>query len=169
MSFVIRKEAAADHAAIGELTTAAFLTAAHASGTEAAIVRDLRAAGVLALSLVAVDATSGEIVGHAGFSPIETQMPGRWFGLGPLSVKPGLQRGGIGSALVRAGAQQLADMQAAGIVLVGDPAYYGRFGFAARPGLTCEGVPDLYVQALTFRETPAWRPVAFHPAFFTAK
>lgn len=169
MSFVIRNEEAADHAAIGELTAAAFLTAAHASGTEAAIVRDLRAAGALVLSLVAVDPATGEIVGHAAFSPIETEMPGRWFGLGPLSVTPGSQRTGIGSALVRAGLTQLANMRAAGVVLVGDPAYYGRFGFAARPGLACEGVPDFYVQAFAFREPSEWCPIAFHPAFFTAK
>ncbi len=169
MSFVIRTEAVADRAAISELTTAAFLTTAHASGTEAAIVRDLRAAGVLILSLVAVDEASGEIVGHAGFSPVETEMPGRWFGLGPLSVKPSEQRRGIGSALLRSGLSQLPNIGAAGVVLVGDPAYYGRFGFAARPGLTCDGVPDLYVQALAFGEPPVWRPIAFHPAFFTAK
>ena len=168
MSFVIRNEAAADQAAIGALTTAAFLTAAHASGTEAAIVRDLRSAGMLVLSLVAID-PAGEIVGHAGFSPIETDMPGRWFGLGPLSVAPALQRTGVGSALVRAGLAQLSDQGAAGVVLVGDPAYYGRFGFAPRPGLSCEGVPDAYVQALAFEEPPVWKSIAFHPAFFTAK
>ncbi|WP_026789510.1 GNAT family N-acetyltransferase [Pleomorphomonas oryzae] len=169
MSFVIRNEEVADHAAIGELTAAAFLTAAHASGTEAAIVRDLRVAGALVLSLVAVDPATDEIVGHAGFSPIETEMPGHWFGLGPLSVNSGLQRTGVGSALVRAGLTQLTNMGAAGVVLVGDPAYYGRFGFAARPGLACEGVPDLYVQAFAFRKPPEWCPIAFHPAFFTAK
>ena len=168
MSFVIRSEVAADQAAIGELTTAAFLTAAHADGTEAAIVRELRAAGALILSLVAVDPT-GEIVGHAGFSPIETEMPGRWFGLGPLSVAPTRQRSGVGSALVRAGLAQLAELKAAGVVLVGDPAYYGRFGFAARPGLSCDGVPDIYVQALAYGEAPAWKAITFHPAFFTAK
>ncbi|PKR88829.1 GNAT family N-acetyltransferase [Pleomorphomonas diazotrophica] len=169
MSFLIRIEAAADRAAIGELTAAAFLTAAHASGTEAAIVRDLRAAGALGLSLVAVDPASEEIVGHVGFSPVETDMPGRWFGLGPLSVAPARQRSGIGSALVRAGLERLAETEAAGVVLVGDPAYYGRLGFAARTGLACEGVPDPYVQAMAFREPPVWRPIAFHPAFFTAK
>lgn len=169
MSFVIRAEAVADHAAIGELTTNAFLTAAHASGTEAAIVRDLRAAGALVLSLVAIGAPSDKIVGHVGFSPVETEMSGHWFGLGPLSVNPICQRSGVGSALVQAGLAKLADMGAAGVVLVGDPGYYGRFGFAARPGLTCEGVPDPYVQALAFGAPSAWRPIAFHPAFFTAK
>lgn len=169
MSLVIRTESAADHAAIGDLTTSAFLTAAHASGTEAAIVRELRTAGALALSLVAVDPVSEEIVGHAGFSPVETEMPGRWFGLGPLSITPTRQRTGVGSALVRSGLAQLADMGAAGVVLVGDPAYYGRFGFAARPGLACEGVPDPYVQGLAFEEPQVWRSIAFHPAFFTAK
>lgn len=168
MSFLIRIEAAADHAAIGELTTAAFLTTAHASGTEAAIIRDLRAVDALVLSLVAVD-SSGAIVGHAGFSPVETDMRGRWFGLGPLSVMPARQRTGIGSALVRAGLAQLASQGAAGVVLVGDPAYYGRLGFAARPGLSCDGVPDPYVQGLAFEEPPAWKPITFHPAFFTAK
>jgi len=168
MSFVIRHEEAADHAAIGELTTVAFLTAAHASGTEAAIVRDLRAAGALMLSLVAVDPT-GKIVGHAGFSPVDTEMPGCWFGLGPLSVAPGQQRTGVGSALVRAGLAQFSEMGATGVVLVGEPAYYGRFGFAARPGLVCDGVPDLYVQAVAFKAPPAWERIAFHPAFFTAK
>ena len=168
MSFVIRSETAADQAAIGELTAAAFLNVAHANGTEAAIVRELRAAGALVLSLVAVD-SAGEIVGHAGFSPIETDMPGRWFGLGPLSVVPERQRTGVGSALVRTGLAQLAELKAAGVVLVGEPAYYGRFGFAAQPGLSCEGVPDVYVQALAFGETPVWKAIAFHPAFFTAK
>jgi putative acetyltransferase len=169
MNLTIRSETAADQAVIGDLTTTAFLTAAHASGTEAAIVRDLRAAGALVLSLVAADA-AGEIVGHAGFSPVETNMPGRWFGLGPLSVKPSEQRTGVGSALVRAGLAELANMGAAGVVLVGEPAYYGRFGFAARPGLACEGVPDPYVQALALgTPPPTWANIAFHPAFFTAR
>ena len=49
--------------------------------------------------------------------------------LGPLAVAPARHRQGIGSALVRAG---LVRMQDAGVDLVcvlGDPAYYGRFGF----------------------------------------
>ena len=96
-------------------------------------------------------------------------MPGRWFGLGPLSVVPERQRTGVGSALVRTGLAQLAELKAAGVVLVGEPAYYGRFGFVAQPGLSCEGVPDVYVQALAFGETPVWKAIAFHPAFFTAK
>lgn len=108
-------------------------------------------------------------MGHAGFSPIETEMPGRWHGLGPLSVTLNRQRSGIGSALVRSGLAQLLEIAAAGVVLVGDPAYYGRLGFSARTGLTSEGVPDIYVQALAFDEPPAWRPIAFHPAFFTAR
>ncbi|WP_370674885.1 hypothetical protein [Pleomorphomonas sp. PLEO] len=76
---------------------------------------------------------------------------------------------GIGSELVRAGLAQLAGIGAAGAMLVGDPAYYGRFGFVARPGLVCDGVPDVYGQAVTFITPPAWERIAFHPAFFTAK
>jgi putative acetyltransferase len=51
-------------------------------------------------------------------------------GLGPLGVEPGWQRRGVGSALMHA---ILGGAEACGetlVGLVGDPAYYGRFGFA---------------------------------------
>ena len=62
----------------------------------------------------------------------------------------------------------LTQHQPVGIGLVGDPDYYCRFGFAARPGLVCDGVPDIYVQALAFIDVPAWSKITFHPAFFGA-
>ncbi|HEY0953302.1 MAG TPA: GNAT family N-acetyltransferase, partial [Roseateles sp.] len=43
---------------------------------------------------------------------------------------------------------------AAGCVLLGDPAYYARFGFAARPGLVLPGVPASHFQALQLDATP---------------
>lgn len=166
MTVCIRIEAAADRAAIAAVTTAAFLNEPHSNGTEAGIIDRLRAAGALTLSLVAID-DGGELIGHIGFSLVTTDMPGRWLGIGPLSVRPDWQRKGIGSALVRAGLDHLRP-EADGIVLVGDPDYYGRFGFAARPGLTCDGVPDIYVQALALTDVTVWGSIAFHPAFFSA-
>jgi len=164
LSLIIRTETAADHAAIAAVTTAAFTGRPYSDGTEAAIIDRLRAAGALTLSLVAID-DRDELVGHIGFSPLLTDMPGTWLGIGPLAVKPELQRTGVGSALVRSGLDRLKG-KADGFGLVGDPNYYGRFGFAARPGLTCDGVPDLYVQALAFTEVNGWGSIAFHPAFF---
>ena len=64
----IRNEKSDDASAIRRITTAAFADAEHSSGTEAAIVDALRAAGALTISLVAVE--NGEIVGHVAFSPV---------------------------------------------------------------------------------------------------
>ncbi len=166
MTFSIRNEVAADRAAIAAVTTAAFCDKPYSSGTEAAIVDGLREAGALVLSLVAID-DDGDLIGHIGFSLVTTNMPGGWLGIGPLSVRPDRQKQGVGSALVRAGLDRLR-AEADGFVLVGDPDYYGRFGFAARPGLSCDGVPDMYVQALAATEVSGWGKIAFHPAFFSA-
>uniref|UniRef100_A0A9E7ZTV1 N-acetyltransferase n=1 Tax=Bosea sp. NBC_00436 TaxID=2969620 RepID=A0A9E7ZTV1_9HYPH len=164
----IRPEQPADSDAIRALTTEAFATAPHSSGTEAAIVDGLRAAGALTLSLVAVEdgEQSSEILGHVAFSPVTIDGAERgWFGLGPVSVRPGRQRGGIGSELIREGLRRLREMGAAGCVLLGAPAYYGRFGFANDPALVLEGVPPEYFMRLGFGgEMPAGT-VRYHAAF----
>lgn len=96
---IIRAETPADVSTIRALTEAAFKSVEHSSQTEGAIVDALRAAGALPLSLVADQ--DGKIVGHIAFSPVLMGgMDLGWFGLGPVSVWPHLQRGGIGSALI---------------------------------------------------------------------
>lgn len=160
----IRGETAADAAAIRRITEAAFATAAHSSGTEAAIVEGLRAAGALTVSLVAEDAAGP--VGHVAFSPVTVDgHAAGWFGLGPLSVLPDAQRAGVGSALVRAGLARLPALGGRGCVVVGDPAFYRRFGFAADPGLRLEGVPAEYFQRLVLAGPAPRGTVAYHPAF----
>ncbi len=157
----IRPERPGDAAAIRAVTAAAFAGAPHASGTEAAIVDALRDAGALSLSLVAIEA--GKVAGHVAFSPVT--IAGReagWLGLGPASVRPDLQRRGIGSALIRAGLDQSA---AAGCVVLGDPGYYARFGFVPDPGLTYAGAPPAYFVALPLAGPVPRGAVAYHPAF----
>lgn len=164
----IRLEQPGDADAIRALTTEAFATAPHSSGTEAAIVDGLRAAGALTLSLVAVedDEKSGKILGHVAFSPVTIDGAERgWFGLGPVSVKPGRQRGGIGSGLIREGLRRLREMGAAGCVLLGDPGYYGRFGFANDPALVLKGVPPEYFMRLGFGAEQPAGTVRYHAAF----
>jgi putative acetyltransferase len=51
--------------------------------------------------------------------------------LGPLCVAPEHQRQGIGSALIRAGHEKLRSLDVAQVLVLGDPAYYGRLGFVA--------------------------------------
>lgn len=164
-AFVIRDEQERDAAAIRAVTLAAFATMPYSQQTEAAIVDALRAAGALAVSLVAVD--GDVVVGHVAFSPVTIDgvaAPG-WYGVGPLSVRPEQQRSGIGSALMREGIARLQALGGKGYVVVGDPAYYERFGFRVIPGLTVADIPPEYVRFLALG--PDWPAgvVAFHPGF----
>jgi predicted N-acetyltransferase YhbS len=160
----IRSERAADAVAISELTTSAFRNTGHGSGTEALIVERLRAAKVLTVSLVAIE--DDEIVGHVACSPVRI-IPDQpdWHGLGPVSVRPDRQRLGTGQALVRAALQDLRSRGAAGCVLLGDPAYYGRFGFVSAGALTYRGARSRYFQSILLGGPPAMGDVSFHPSF----
>jgi putative acetyltransferase len=161
---VIRFEASSDVAAIHAVTAAAFLHAPHTSHTEQFIVDALRAAGALALSLVA-DA-HGDVVGHVAVSPVSiSDGADGWYGLGPISVRPEFQRQGIGSALMRAAIQQLREQRAAGCVLLGEPAFYATFGFTPRAGLVLPGVPPEYFLALPFGAAVPQGVVTYHAAF----
>ncbi|GKQ56000.1 hypothetical protein BRSPCE3_68550 [Bradyrhizobium sp. Ce-3] len=90
---------------------------------------------------------------------------GRWYGLGPISVTPDLQRQGIGGALIREGLARLAALNADGCVLLGDPAYYSRFGFIRDHSLTYGGTPSPYFQRLVLRGEPPKGDASYHPAF----
>ena len=78
----------------------------------------------------------GEVVGHVAFSPVFDAEDQACLGyiLAPLAVRADCQKKGVGSALVKHGIDQL-NQAGTGVVLVyGDPAYYGRFGFDAEHG-----------------------------------
>ena len=160
----IRDERPGDEDAIHEVTTAAFLEAPHTAHTEQFIVRELRHAGALTVSLVAEIA--GRIVGHVAVSPVTIDgTECGWFGLGPVSVLPARQGAGLGSRLVREALTRLRTAGALGCVLVGEPAYYGRFGFLTEPALIVPSVPPEYVQALSFVDRLPRGTVTFHAAF----
>jgi putative acetyltransferase len=147
MTLIIRPETPADCAAIARLTVAAFRHAPHSSHAEHFIVDALRRAGQLSVSLVAED--GGEIVGHVAVSPVSISAGATgWYGLGPVSVLPARQGRGIGSRLVESALAALRRRGVGGCVVLGDPAYYRRFGFAARPGLVLPGVGREYFQAI---------------------
>ena len=159
----IRPECAADGSAIQTVTTSAFARAPHSSGTEPRIIHALRAGGALSISLVAVEGE--EVVGHIAFSPVVIGEQAGWQGLGPISVRPDRQSEGIGSALVREGLRRLKETGAGGCVLVGDPAFYRRFGFRSVPDLTYGAVPREYVLALAFSGRVPVGEVKYHAAF----
>ena len=162
---IIRPERDEDIEGIRRLTETAFRTAPHADGTEHLIIDRLRAAGALTLSLVA-DA-DGVLVGHVAFSPVAVSDGSTdWYGLGPISVDPARQGEGIGGKLVRAGLEHLKSLGAAGCVLLGEPAYYSRFGFAADPRLTLDGVPPDYFMRVAFSPVYGEGTVSYHPGFY---
>ena len=160
----IRQERAGDVNDIGLLTAKAFAPMPFADGTEASIIEALRAAGALAVSLVA---TAGdELIGHVAFSPVTINgRPGAWYQLGPISVAPQAQRFGVGSALIASGLDRLRELQAGGCVLLGSPDYYGRFGFLSDPALTYRGRPSRVFQGLVLNGVPMKGDVGLHPAF----
>ncbi len=163
----IRQERPQDAAPIHAITEAAFKGMPHSHQTEARIVEALRTAGALTLSLVAVQ--DGEIVGHAAFSPVRIDgVDGGWLGLGPVSVRPDQQRKGVGQALIREGLSQLGSLRATGCVVLGDPAYYGRFGFESDPRLVYADVPPAYFQRLVLTGAAPTGEVTFHPGFDVA-
>ncbi|GAB2601317.1 N-acetyltransferase [Ramlibacter solisilvae] len=160
----IRNETPSDAAAIEAVTIAAFLTAPHTSHTEQFIVGALRDAGALTMSLVAE--LDGVVVGHVAVSSVSvTDGSSGWFGVGPLSVLPKHQGRGIGSLLMHEALQLLRERGAAGCVVLGDPAYYKRFGFRTEPTLLLPSVPPEYFQAVAFQSAPPCGTVAYHEAF----
>jgi putative acetyltransferase len=128
---LIRREGQNDAGVIRAITGAAFARPGEPGRrpAEAMLVDELRQheAWIPALSLVATE-PDGEVTGHVlctrghvGDVPV--------LALGPLSVRPDRQRAGVGSALMHA---VLGAGDALGeplVVLLGDPRYYGRFGF----------------------------------------
>lgn len=121
--FVLREGRPEDLPALERLYPAAFPTE-----DLLPLVRDLSGAGDGVLSLVAVD--GGDLVGHVAFTRCGVGgRSERVDMLAPLAVAPARRREGIGGALVREGLRRLTAAGGAAVLVLGDPAYYRRFGF----------------------------------------
>ena len=163
----IRMEQNQDILAIHSLIQAAFQDAPHTSHTEHLIVEALRQAHVLTISLVAE--VEGRIVGHAAASPVSISSGATdWYGLGPVSVLPVMQRQGVGSRLIEAVLVQLRKQSAAGCVVLGEPEYYQRFGFKIEPSLVLADAPSEYFMTLSFNKDVPSGNVVYHAAFNAA-
>jgi putative acetyltransferase len=165
-ALLVRPETAADAAIVHGLVADAF-----GQEAEALLVDRLRRAGTLALSLLAFE--QGRAVGHVAFSPLtigHADGGGPWLGLAPLAVARAHRRRGIGARLVEEGLAACRGAGASLVCVLGDPAYYRRFGFrpAGEMGLACEyPVPAEYFMALRLAAgpPPPGGIVRYHPAF----
>lgn len=129
MTITVRPARAEDVPAIDALLRASF-----PAPDEATLVRDLCAEGDMVLTLVAHDEDRDELAGMVAFSRMAVTVGGKnvpSVALAPLAVSADYRRQGVAEALVRAGHDRL---EAEGVVLtfvLGEPDYYGRFGYDA--------------------------------------
>ncbi len=161
----IRAERPSDHQAIYEVTRLAFMDRDYADGDEPDVVNRLRSASALALSIVAC--IGERIVGQVSFSPA-SQSDGiaPWYALGPISVHPDYQSQGIGCELILHGLGHLRALDTLCCILVGNPAYYPRFGFALAPEHTPLKESSDYFQLTLFASGQPKGVFTFHQAFY---
>ncbi|MBB5518068.1 GNAT family N-acetyltransferase [Amphiplicatus metriothermophilus] len=164
----IRESEEADRPAIRALVAAAF-----GREDEARIVEALWADDAMALELAAT--IDEALVGHCAFSRVALEPPlkGPALGLAPLAVAPAHQRRGIGAALVETGLEICRARGASLVVVLGEPAYYARFGFVPASRLNMRWAAldaGEAFQILDFAGLPASpaRRVHYHPAFEAA-
>ncbi|MFH8811481.1 GNAT family N-acetyltransferase [Streptomyces hygroscopicus] len=161
---LIRREIHSDTAATRAVTSAAFTKSDTEVPVEATLLDELRSsdAWLPALSFVATTGERGEVIGHVVCtrSHVGSELA---LGLGPLSVHPAHQRRGVGLALVHAVLGAADAFGESLVALLGNPAYYGRFGFrpAAEYGITA---PDpAWGEYFQVRTLTAYQPTLKGP------
>jgi len=131
---IVRPERPGDVSVIRDLLASCFPT-----NGEARLVDALRGADRLPVSLVAD--VGGVIVGYVAFSPVSSAKGAKGVGLGPIAVADQHRCQGIAGMLVREGMRACREAGFSWAVVLGEPAYYSRFGF--HPASDC-GLADEY-------------------------
>jgi putative acetyltransferase len=159
---VIRPAGDADREAIHALVDAAF-----EGPGEAELVDRLVADDDVVLELVALH--EGTLVGHVLFSRLLVKTGNRLVpsvALAPLSVDPECQRTGVGTALVENAHHMLQEAGETLSVVLGDPAYYGRFGYVHDRAAKFESAYQCAaLQALSWGDAPKSGKLIYAPAF----
>ena len=134
---------------------------------EAGLVDALVAADDAVVELVAEE--DGQVMGHILFSRLFVQEGGREFpavALAPLAVDPSFHGSGIGGALIREAHIRLKAAGETLSIVLGDPAYYGRFGYTHARAAGFESVwQGDALQALAWGEAPQTGRLAYATAF----
>lgn len=169
----IRRAESADHSAIYRIHQQAFARNAGpgADPVEPGLVDTLRADGDLLAPLALVADVDGRPTGHVCCSRARLDdAPAPIVGLGPIGVLPDRQGAGVGSALMHAVIAAADALELAAIVLLGDPEYYVRFGFAsaAEYGITppvADWEPHFQVRTLHAYRPTLTGAFSYAPAF----
>jgi putative acetyltransferase len=158
----IRIETAADFVETRSVEEDAFPTR-----SEADLVDRLRTDRDAVLSLVAV--RENQIVGHVMLSRMRT--PPQTLGLGPVAVLTPHRRKGIAASLIREGLKRARENGWKAVFVLGDPAYYCRFGFDAALAAAFTSPysgPHLLALALQPGGLPVQKGSLEYPAAFAA-
>lgn len=171
----LRSEDPADTGAVRRVLAAAFARPDVTTPPEVGLVDELRGSAEWVPSLAMVAEHGGEVVGYALLTRVRVRSDRNdapALALGPVAVAPHRQRIGLGTAVVQAALDAAAELGERLVVVLGDPAYYRRFGFgrADRIGLTSpwSGLGEPW-QALTLpsahsgTESPPRGEVIFPP------
>lgn len=128
----IRAEQIEDFPKIYAFVKEAFQTAEVSNGKEQDFVLSLRASENYIPELALVALEQEEIIGHIMLTKTFIQNKKEKYPvliLAPLSVKQAYRNQGIGKQLIVTAEQQAIKAGYSYIALVGDPAYYSRFGY----------------------------------------
>ncbi len=134
MTLTIRAEEPGDAAAVQEIIRSAF------GATDGVVIEErlndeLRRDPALVRNLTLVAERDGRIVGQvtSSYGMLDVpggRAPGRpLVGVGPVAVRPADQGKGVGRALLTELIGRARQAGEPALVLLGDPAFYGRFGF----------------------------------------
>ncbi len=170
MTIAIRPATGGDVAAIDALLRRGF-----PAPDEANLVRQLCIDGDMVLTLVADDEETGALAGMVAFSRMAVTVNDvalAAVALAPVAVEAAYRRQGVAEALIAAGHQHLGDAGYLLSFVLGDPAYYGRFGYAAdlARGFDSPYAGD-YLMALALQDGKlpcGVRGAAIHAAAFAA-
>jgi putative acetyltransferase len=150
---IIRQENPSEFQDIYYLVKVAFQTAKVADGNEQDYVNKLREGSNYIPELALVAEEDGRIVGHIMFTKTYINAVDSKFEallLAPLSVALEYRNRGVGSKLVLESFELAKKLGYKAVFVVGDPAYYCRFGFKsiALFGIKHDPpIPDPYVMA----------------------
>ncbi|MDD5018293.1 MAG: N-acetyltransferase [Eubacteriales bacterium] len=152
---IIRCERPEEFPEIYDLVKVAFQTAKVSNGNEQDFTDELRAGSGYIPELALVAEEDGRLAGHIMFTKAHIVGDGGRFEtllLAPVSVVLEYRNKGAGSGLITEGFRRATGMGFESVLLVGDPAYYHRFGFVTAASFGIKPKNDIPEQYVMVRE-----------------
>jgi putative acetyltransferase len=171
VTLMLRPEMPGDAEAVAAVHRAAFPAAnGGEEPVEVGLVDALRSGGHLVDGLTLVAEVDDRVVGHVACSRGVVAGGAAAVGIGPIGVLPDVQGRGVGAALMTTVVRLATESGETLLALLGDPAYYGRFGFVTSTDVGVEA-PDpawgVHFQALPLATDHPRGPFTY-PAPFSA-